>query len=155
MRGDQQQCGTVLASGRRSEVLAWEPGQVLKLYLPDRSAGQVAAEAAYTRCAYEQGLPVPAVHGVLERSGRHGLVLDRVDGPSLDKLLRRRIWTAARLGRELALLHARVHGASGEGLPAQRTTLARRIRAPSSPLAQAGKDAAVERLALSRVPIWF
>jgi Ser/Thr protein kinase RdoA (MazF antagonist) len=75
--------GRLLATGNVAEVFAWGERQVLKLYEPAPWAKRVAFREAANQAAVEaMGLPVPAVHGVIEQNGRWGIVSDWVEGAS-------------------------------------------------------------------------
>src|ERR1700737_1243045 len=73
--------GRLLAPGNVAEVFEWG-SRVVKLY---RSAGakpSVFREAGNHAAVEALGLPVPAVWGVQQTSGRWGIVSDRVRGSS-------------------------------------------------------------------------
>lgn len=58
---------------------------------------------------YATGLPVPAVEGVIEVNGRHGIIFERVDGPTLLSRMTAQPWTLIQSARLLAELQARMH----------------------------------------------
>src|SRR5215468_4887279 len=73
--------GPPIATGNVAEVFAWGEGRVLKLYKPSPWAKRTAMREASNQAAVEDmGLPVPAVHGVLQQGERWGVVFDRVEG---------------------------------------------------------------------------
>jgi Ser/Thr protein kinase RdoA (MazF antagonist) len=72
----------LLAEGRTAEVFAYGEGRVLKLDRPDWN-GLSVFEATVLVDLAEAGLPVARSHGTVTVDGRHGVVLDRVEGPSL------------------------------------------------------------------------
>jgi|SRR5579872_612580 len=75
--------GSLLASGNTADVFAWGDNRVVKLYKPAPWAKRVAFREAANQATVEAlGLPVPAVHGVVEHSDRWGVVSDRVQGAS-------------------------------------------------------------------------
>ena len=76
--------GQLIGRGRCAEVFAWEDGRVLKLFHESMS-GMAERELEATRIAHEAGLPVPAPDGIVEVDHRSGIVLERVDGPSLEE----------------------------------------------------------------------
>jgi Ser/Thr protein kinase RdoA (MazF antagonist) len=121
--------GPRLGAGRQSEVHAWRPGRVIKLYRPGGTRAQVERERRNTAAARRLGFPAPAAHETVEVDGRPGLVLDRLAGPPVADLLFAAPWDAVRWGRRLAALHLRMHATPGGGLPAQQGLLAARIRA--------------------------
>jgi len=72
----------LLAEGRTAEVFADGDGRVLKLDRPEWNGLSVFEESVLTLLA-AAGLPVARPHGTRTVDGRSGVVLDRVDGPSL------------------------------------------------------------------------
>jgi Ser/Thr protein kinase RdoA (MazF antagonist) len=72
----------LVASGRTSEVFAYGAGRVLKLDRPEWN-GLSAFEATVLDQLAAAGLPVARAHGAVTVDGRGGVILDRVDGPSL------------------------------------------------------------------------
>jgi len=92
----------LVASGRASEIFDLGDGRVLRRF---RSGGDPEHEALVMRHARDHGYPVPEVHEVLS----DGLVLERVEGPTMSAVLRRRPWTLRRETRALARLHDALH----------------------------------------------
>jgi Ser/Thr protein kinase RdoA (MazF antagonist) len=76
----------LLAEGRTAEVFADGEGRVLKLDRPEWNGLSVFEESVLTLLA-AAGLPVARAHGTRTVDGRSGVVLDRVDGPSLLQVL--------------------------------------------------------------------
>jgi len=79
--------GRLLAAGNVAEVFEWG-SRVVKLY---RSAGAkqtVFREAGNHSAVEALGLPVPAIWGVHQISGRWGIVFDRVRGSSFAEQMR-------------------------------------------------------------------
>jgi len=113
----------LVGTGRTANVYALDDGRVLKLFFEEVTARSVAREAENTRLADEGGAPAPAVYGTRTEDGRVGLVLDRLDGPTMLDELKRRPWRASGVGRRLAEVHAGIHDCAGTGLPDQRERL--------------------------------
>ncbi len=134
----------IIGRGMRSEIIAWGPGKVLKLYYPGHSAAFVEGEAKATRRAAELGIPAPAVYQTLELDGRHGIVMDRLEGPTLEGMILRRPFSAPRLAVHLARLQAIMHriDVSAEARPLT-VQLRSRITHPRSPLSEEQKAVAV------------
>ena len=107
----------LLAEGRTAEVFAYGEGRVLKLDRPDWN-GLSAFEATVLVDLAAAGLPVARAHGTVTVDGRCGVVLDRVDGPSL-----LRVVSAAspeevdRLAARFVALQLRCNAASVGTLP--------------------------------------
>ncbi len=72
----------LLAEGRTAEVFAYGEGRVLKLDRPDWN-GLSAFEATVLALLADAGLPVAHAHGTVTVDGRTGVIVDRVEGPSL------------------------------------------------------------------------
>jgi tRNA A-37 threonylcarbamoyl transferase component Bud32 len=122
--------GPPIAEGQTAEVYVWDRTRVLKLFRAGRSAGEVLYEARVARAVHADGLPVPAVGDVVEIEGRHGLVYQRIDGPSMLERMSRGSDLLARNARRWAELHADMHARRGlPELPSQRAELDRRVRA--------------------------
>jgi aminoglycoside phosphotransferase (APT) family kinase protein len=98
----------VIAAGRASEILDLGDGRVFRRF---KRGGRPAREAEIMEHAHAHGLSVPRVLEVREE----GLVLERVDGPTMLADLRRRPWRSIRHARILAELHARLHQIPFEG----------------------------------------
>jgi Ser/Thr protein kinase RdoA (MazF antagonist) len=76
----------LLAEGRTAEVFAYGEGLVLKLDRPDWN-GLSVFEATVLEGLAEAGIAVAVPHGTVTVDGRSGVVLSRVDGPSLLEVL--------------------------------------------------------------------
>jgi aminoglycoside phosphotransferase (APT) family kinase protein len=98
----------LIAAGRASEILDLGDGRVLRRF---KAGGDPAREAAIMKHARAYDYPVPRVLEVLD----DGLILERVDGPTMFADLRRRPWRIGRAARTLAELHARLHEILFEG----------------------------------------
>ncbi|HEY0376693.1 MAG TPA: hypothetical protein VGC87_07030, partial [Pyrinomonadaceae bacterium] len=75
--------GEKIGEGAYSDVHAWAPGQVLKLFKAGFSQRASWWEARMTRAALAAGAPVPAVFEEVTLEGRFGIALQRLDGPTL------------------------------------------------------------------------
>ncbi len=133
-----------MGEGRTADVLALDDRRAVKLFSPDASRESVEREAANARAAYDAGAPTPAVHEVVERDGRFGVVFERVDGTLLADRLRARPWRVRSLARSFADCHAAVHDATVSDLPPLRDRLRRRIEAAS--IAPELRNSALSRL---------
>lgn len=88
-----------IKQGRASAVTDLGDGTIL------RTGGRPEAEARMMELARSHGFLVPRVREVRP----DGLVLERVDGPTMGDALRRRPWLGGRHVRALAELHERLH----------------------------------------------
>ena len=139
----------LIAEGRTAEIYSWEPGQVLKLYRPEFQADLPEFELSIMRAVLAAGIPAPEVGKIVLYNGRKGLPMAHIQGDSHMVGLRTHLWQAAIYGKALAELHARMHTASGAGLPPMRERLESKIR-HAEPLPEKLRAAALA--ALKRLP---
>ena len=106
MRGS---LGEKIGEGAFADIHAWAPGQVVKLFkagVPQRVSWW---EARMTRAVFAAGGPAPEVLGEVTLEGRFGIVLPRLDGPTLLQLSRSGAMTYAQAGAIIASLCLSVH----------------------------------------------
>lgn len=106
MRGS---LGEKIGEGAFSDVHAWAPGQVVKLFKPGVSQRLSHHEAQLTRAVFAAGAPAPDVLDEVILEGRFGIVLRRLDGPTLMQLSRSGAMTSAQTGAVLASLSMAIH----------------------------------------------
>ena len=106
MRGS---LGEKIGEGGSADVHAWAPGQVVKLFKAGVSRRLGRHEARMTRAVFAAGAPAPEVFGEVTLEGRFGIVLQRLDGPTLLQLTRTGAMTFAQAGAILASLCLSVH----------------------------------------------
>lgn len=101
----QRSLGEKIGEGHFSDVHAWAPGQVVKLFKSDVPARVAVYEAYMTQAVFEAGGPALEVLGTVKVDGRRGFVLPRLHGPTLrasmdagDVSLREAAEILARLG---------------------------------------------------------
>jgi len=135
--------------GRTAEILSRNENQVLKLLRDGWSLSSAKWEENVARKIYETGLPVPAVFGIVEVNGRHGIVYERVNGPSMLSLLIAKPEKIEYFAAMFAKLHAQMHSIESAGLPPQRQRLERKIH-DAEPLPDNRKKTALR--ALRRLP---
>jgi aminoglycoside phosphotransferase (APT) family kinase protein len=133
----------LLASGRMAEVFAWADGRVLKLDRVEWN-GVSALEMLVLETVTAAGVPAPRPYETVMVDDRHGVVMDRVDGPMLSTV----IADAADL-EVLANMWTEMHGALNArvvaGLPDLVTSIADGIK--SSGLAPTVVEESLELLA--------
>jgi aminoglycoside phosphotransferase (APT) family kinase protein len=107
-----------LGSGGSAEVFAWgdDGRRVLKLFHP-QYAFAVDREAECTRAVHDAGVASPAVYEVVDVNGTRGIVLERVDGPTLLEQLLRGDRRAFEVGAVLAEVHLAMHETQVPELP--------------------------------------
>src|ERR1700694_5086399 len=86
--GMQGSLGEKIGEGAFSEAYAWAPGQVVKLFKAGVSRQFGRHEVRIIRAVLAAGLPVPEVFGEVTLDGRFGIVMERLDGPTLWQLSR-------------------------------------------------------------------
>jgi aminoglycoside phosphotransferase (APT) family kinase protein len=106
MRGSM---GEKIGEGAWSDVHAWAPGQVVKLFKAGFTRRHSWWEARMTRAAFAAGTPAPEVFDEVTVEGRFGVVLQRLDGPTLLQLSRSGAITPEQTGAILANLAMSVH----------------------------------------------
>jgi len=137
--------GQIIGLGRTAEIFTWGDDQILKLFRDGWSRSSVEKEEKITRTVYEAGLPAPAVHGIVEVEGRHGIIYERVDGPSMLEELISKPGEAGHFVDIFAKLHAEMHSLEVTGLPSQRRQIEEKIRA-AEVLSEDGRKAALKTL---------
>jgi Phosphotransferase enzyme family len=139
--------GALVGRGYTADVYAWGAGRVLKLFHAGGDPTRAEREYRATRAVHAAGLPAPAAYELVEIDGRRGIVLERIDGPSLVEYAQRRPWALFWGARRLAELHAEIHRCQAPAeLPSQRDWLAGGIdTAPD--VSEADRDAARRQLA--------
>jgi tRNA A-37 threonylcarbamoyl transferase component Bud32 len=103
------------ASGRTAEVFEWGVGRVLKLDRRDWN-GLSAIEASVLATVTAAGVPAPRLHDVVMVDDRHGVVLERIDGPILSEVIAASIDPDA-LALAFVELHCSVNERVVAGLP--------------------------------------
>ena len=101
--------GEQIGEGAYANVHAWAPGQVLKLFKSGFPRRHSWWEARMTRAAFAAGAPAPEVFDEVTLEGRFGVVLQRLDGPTLSQLSRSGAMTREQTGAILATLAISVH----------------------------------------------
>jgi uncharacterized protein (TIGR02172 family) len=135
----------VVGLGRTAEILTWDENQVLKLFHHGWSLSAVKWEENVARAVSDAGLPVPAVHGIVEFDGRYGIIYGRVDGPSMLKELISKPEKLEHFANLFAKLHTQMHALQIRGLPSQRQQLERKIR-NARPLSESKQEATLRIL---------
>ena len=86
--------GEKIGEGACADVHAWAPGQVVKLYKAGFPQLHSWWEARMIRAVFAAGAPAPEVLEEVTVEGRFGIVLTRLDGPTLLQLSRSGTMTA-------------------------------------------------------------
>lgn len=119
--------GQKISGGELSEIYLWDDDCILKLYHEDRPES-AEWEATCIRAAHEAGISVPKVFDVIEKDNRYGLILERVAGPTMRKVLMDNPHRLIPLARQLAELHVDMHKRSALNLVQKDKRLETQIR---------------------------
>ena len=98
-----------IAEGREAEIFEYGDGRVLRLFRPGSSLEDARTQAAILQAAADAGVRVPAVHGVETVEGRHGIILERIDGDDLFEIVARSPWRLFSISSLTARLQADMH----------------------------------------------
>jgi hypothetical protein len=101
--------GEKIGEGFFADIHAWAPGQVVKLFKDGIPRRVSQWEARMTRAVFAAGGPAPEVVGEVSLDGRCGIVLPRLEGPTLLQLTKSGAITFERAGAILASLFLAVH----------------------------------------------
>src|SRR3954451_22634528 len=107
--GMQGSLGEKIGEGAFSEAWAWAPGQVVKLFRPGVSHLLGRHEVRMIRAVRAAGVPAPEVFGEVTLDGRFGILLERLDGPTLWHLSRTGAVTFEQAGAIVAATAISVH----------------------------------------------
>jgi hypothetical protein len=117
----------IIARGRTAEVLAWQDGQVVKLFYDWVPESAVEREVRVASIVSASDLPTPKLLGEVTLDGRRGLIFERVTGRSMLNLLGTHPWLCVRYARQFAELQAKIHQQYGGGLPSLKEGLEQTI----------------------------
>ena len=141
--------GSLIGHGWSAEIFTWGDDQILKLFHEEWDGASVEEEARIGRLVRDMGLPVPDVFETVEIRGRHGVIYERVDGPTMLQRFSKAPWSVFGLTGVLAELHLSIHEHRVSELPSQREKMVVSIEnAPSVPAMM--KESALE--VLERLP---
>ena len=101
--------GEKIGEGAFSEVHAWAPGQIVKLFKPEVRRPTARYEAHMTRAVFTAGGPAQEVLDEVTIEGRLGMVLPRLDGPTLLQCLQTDAITIESAAEVIANLALSVH----------------------------------------------
>jgi Ser/Thr protein kinase RdoA (MazF antagonist) len=101
--------GEKIGEGAAADIHAWAPGRILKLFKAGVPRRFGEHEARMTRAVFAAGGPAPEVLGEVILDGRFGIVMPRLDGPTLLQVRRTGAMTRQQTGATLAALYMSVH----------------------------------------------
>ena len=104
------------ARGRSADIIPYETGKVVKLFLADFPRDMIDIECDNTIEAHAQGCTPMKCYGKVEIDGRTGIVLDWVKGVPMTKAAEKNPLILLKSGKMLAAQHVLVHSKSSEKL---------------------------------------
>jgi len=119
----------LVGEGRTAEIVAWDEGRVVRLFREGSSRRYALREQRVSRAVHSAGVPSPEVFladtedGLVEVDGRLGILMERVEGPTMLRELARRPWKLWAYANECARLHREMHARTAVDLPSQRERL--------------------------------
>lgn len=122
--------GAQLATGRSAQVHAWGADRVVKLFHPGYPTAEIDLEEAHSTEAFRLGLTAVRCHGQVRVGERTGLVLDRVVGESLTRVMERNPLRLPHSAGVLARLQARLHAQHSEVFPDLRESIVATLDTP-------------------------
>jgi thiamine kinase len=135
-----------IGAGHKSEVFVQDDGSILKLFVPE-FVSLAPAEVDIARALERAGVAAPRVRELVTIDGRPGIVFAGLRaGRTLSREVRARPWRILGAARQLAAVHASVHGYRSSELPSQRERLEREIRSAAAVSSEA-REAALRRVA--------
>lgn len=128
----------------RSRIVPYGARHVVKLHPPGTPLFAVDHEVHSGRIARSAGLPVPDAGPVIACENLFGIVMERIDGPTMMEVLAREPEVVVPLGRLFAQLHAGVHGCRAVSLRGRRPLHSAAIE--NSPFLPSAEKAALQTL---------
>jgi aminoglycoside phosphotransferase (APT) family kinase protein len=122
----------LVGQGRTADIYRWDNHHILKLFHTGWSLSAVEQETHISQIVHATGLPVPATGGMIEIGDRHGILFERIDGPTMLRQLGAKPWSAIPLLHAFADLHLSMHAHTMSELPSQRQHLSQEIRQASA-----------------------
>ncbi len=117
-----------VAEGREAEMFEWDDGKLLRLLRDGFEAGGLEREALGLEAARLSGVRVPAVFSQITVAGRHGMIVERLEGEDLLTAVGKQPWKVFRVGYITGSVHAAINKAAAPPeLPALKDRLRDRI----------------------------
>ncbi|WP_179281100.1 phosphotransferase family protein [Paenibacillus sp. XY044] len=118
----------VVAAGRTAEVLAYQPGQVLKLYREGMPRGMAEEEYQISLKVYNTGVTTPRPIRIVEHGTRFGVVYEQASGMTMLQAISVNPDMLHEEAARMARLHQELHARDIYGLPEQKAVLKNRIQ---------------------------
>ncbi len=124
--------GNLLAKGRTAEVYLWGDNQVIKLFHEWCPVSWAQRETEIAETISRTNVPAPKCFGSVTVDNRQGIVFQRIQGPSLLRLMTSNPLRMAHYARLLADIQSRIHRQDGSALPPLRNSLRKSIQEAES-----------------------
>jgi len=139
--------GPKIGEGATSDVHAWAPGQVVKLFKSGIPQHVGDHEIRMMRALSGAGCRAPDVVDVVVVDGRRGIVMSRLDGPSLMDATKAKALSFADAGAVLAACLQAVHATTPPSdVPRLRDAVARGLRRAGAALPEAVANGVLARI---------
>lgn len=109
--------GLPLGQGLTADIFEWGETEIVKLFKKGYPACLIDDESSICQKVYELGLPVPAYCGSIEIDGRYGLILERIIGELLPRLMAANPFDLPKYARMMSELHFAIHKHTVPELP--------------------------------------
>lgn len=120
--------GLLIGKGKTAEVYKWGNDKVVKLFLKNISDESIINEARIGKAVNEGGVPSPKVYDMVEIDGRKGIVLQRIYGKTLLRLIKEEPWKLRYYAKQMARLQYKIHNYFiPDILPSQKERLTTKI----------------------------
>jgi uncharacterized protein (TIGR02172 family) len=119
--------GRFIGRGNTADVYQHNEKLALKLYNEKFGSHLASYEQQVMSALNEAGAPAPQVFDIVQYGGRYGLMMELIEGQTLDKMMRAELARLGEFGGLMASLHAAMHKATTSRLQSQHRALADRI----------------------------
>lgn len=110
---------SLLEMGPTADTYLLTDGGILKLFRQGIEQEVATQEVTGIQAAHAVGAKAPVLREVVEYQGRWGIVFERLQGSTMLQVLVANPERAEELGKQLATLHAELHGRDGISLPSE------------------------------------
>lgn len=140
IRRSYMEKGSLIGKGKTAEVYEYGPDRVLKLFLNNISNERAIYEARIGKTINEAGVPSPQVYDIVQIDNRKGIILQRIYGKTLLRLIQEKPWKLCHYAKQMARLQYKIHNYSiTDILPSQNERFSRKIKNSFNILGEKGK----------------
>ncbi|WP_167859151.1 phosphotransferase family protein [Paenibacillus cymbidii] len=135
-----------IAAGATADIFEYDVANVLKLYRHGFAEEAIRYEYELTRAIGALGIPAPAAFGMVGHERRTGFILQRIEGTTLLQRLLLAPQELPQIAKQLAEVHAHLHGTTVDEPTASRLPIRQQQEALASGIRQAASLTEAERL---------